>query len=562
MIERPYSRVRRALRGFVAPFLILLAPFVVFLQYHGYGFFRPEVVVILLAMGALALLAGVVATIAPALEAAVLAGLLTLLIDLQFDPPKGSIGSAFTFVVLASVFWLLRDHVARIITLMMAAVLASSLVLPPSSAAAMGSPASPSSSRATSGNKELPLILHLIVDEHIGFEGMPADLTPLAFERELRTFFDRNGFVLFGRAYSEYWNSHRSIAHLVNLKAGSYVPTLLEHGTRSTWAVTSNPYFNRLAQLGYAIRVYQSDYLDLCADGTSAPRCQTYAATSLRPLATVALPASQKAVVVAGMYLNQANLYLVSRDAYNRARRQVASMVTLPPWNWERDRTGPLSAVSVMEDVGSDLATAQRGDFIMAHVMMPHYPYIYTGNCELRAPREWLERMDRDAPPGVVNTPDSRATRYARYFEQATCVQKKLDGLMNAIPPALRQDAIVIIHGDHGSRIPLVEPELPGGSTSLSASDYADSYSTLFAVRSPHIMAGYDRRLAPITCLLRTLVESEFRSFSALDACAATPTVFVTRSRQTHAVPLAPFERAPRDIQIAVPATQVLTRQE
>jgi hypothetical protein len=560
MIERLRPRAHRALRGAVAPFLILVTPFAVFLQYHGYGFLRPDVAVILLVMAGLALLAGAAAAVSPALEAMALAGLLTLFVDLQFDPPKGTIGSAFTFVVLTSVFWLLREHAARIVTLMMATVLASSLILPGSSAAAMDGAAFPSSDGRAAGGEKLPLILHLIVDEHIGFEGMPAGLTPAAFERDMRSFFDRHGFLLFGRAYSEYWNSYRSISHLVNLQPGGFVPALLRQGTRSTWAVSGNAYFNRLSQLGYRIRVYQSDYLDLCADRTSVPSCQTYAATSLRPLGPAALPASQKALVVGGMYLNQANLYLVFRDMYNRTRRQVADTITLPAWDWERDRIGPLGSMSVLDSVVSDLSKARGGDFVMAHLMMPHYPYVYDANCQLRPPQDWLERMNRDAPSGVVNTPDSRATRYGRYFEQAACVQKKLDGLMEAIPPSLRNDAIVIIHGDHGSRIPIVEPELPGASR-MSASDYADSFSTLFAIRSRHLDGGYDRRLAPITCLMRTLVESQFRSVAALEGCAITPTVFMSGNGRTTAMPLPDFGRPPGDIQGAAPAGHVVARQ-
>lgn len=557
MTESRHRRLRPALRGSGGPFLILLTPFVVFLQYHGYGFFRPEVMAVVLVMAGLALLCGGVATISPVVEAGVLAGLLTLFVDLQFDPPKGTIGSAFTFLVLTSVFWFLRDHAPRIVTLMMATVLVSSFVVPQPRAVAMEG--FRSNDRAAAGRAELPLILHLIVDEHIGVEGMPADLTPAGFERDLHSFFERHGFLLFGRAYSEYWNSYRSIAQLVNLQPRRYVPTLLEHGTRSTWAVTSNAYFNRLAQLGYAIRVYQSDYLDLCADQTSAHRCQTYAVTSLRPFGPVALPATQKALVVAGMYLNQANLYLVFRDVYKRMRQQMAATVALPAWNWERDRTGPLSSMSVVDAVASDLSAAQRGDFVMAHLMMPHYPYVYDAKCEVRAPAQWLERMDRDAPPGAINTPDSRAERYARYFEQATCVRKKLDLLMAAIPASLRGDAIVIVHGDHGSRIALVEPGLPGEAR-MSVSDYADSYSTLFAVRSPHLGAGYDARLAPITCLMRTLMESEFRSVSALEQCAQTPTVFTSSDGGVIATPLPPFGQSPGDPRTGDPTGQVAAR--
>ena len=153
----------------------------------------------------------------------------------------------------------------------------------------------------------------------------------------------------------------------------------------------------------------------------------------------------------------QSNLYLVLRTLQRHAPAARAGRA-LPSWSWERDRIGPVSSMPVVDALASDLRKARPGDFVMAHLLMPHYPYVYGANCELRQPGEWLDRSDDEPHPGAINTPDSRATRYARYFEQASCVQKKLEQLMMAIPPSLRRDAIVIIHGDHGSRISLVDP--------------------------------------------------------------------------------------------------------
>ena len=43
---------------------------------------------------------------------------------------------------------------------------------------------------------------------------------------------------------------------------------------------------------------------------------------------------------------------------------------------------------------------------------------------------------------------------YALYFEQVTCAHRMIDGsLLAAVPAGLRQDAILIVQGDHGSRI-------------------------------------------------------------------------------------------------------------
>jgi hypothetical protein len=48
----------------------------------------------------------------------------------------------------------------------------------------------------------------------------------------------------------------------------------------------------------------------------------------------------------------------------------------------------------------------------------------------------------------------------------------------------------------------------------------------MFAVRSAAIEAGTDQRRAPITCLLRTLVESSFQSTAGIESCSSPNVVF------------------------------------
>ena len=54
----------------------------------------------------------------------------------------------------------------------------------------------------------------------------------------------------------------------------------------------------------------------------------------------------------------------------------------------------------------------------------------------------------------------------------------------------LLDDALVVVHGDHGSRISLVRP-VPEVGDRISPQDYLDSFSTLFAIRSPDLTAEY-----------------------------------------------------------------------
>jgi hypothetical protein len=516
----------RLLRASITPFLILLTPFAVFVRHQQYGLARPEVIIIVLAFALLAVLLGAGAAWSTPFEVTTIAALLTLFADIQLDDP-GLKRLVLLFLVLGAVLWVLREHAARIVASMLATVLALSLL--PRTRAATTTGAAPSQ------RHDLPLIVHLVLDEYIGLEGLPGDLTSPAFKREMQSFFVDRGFRLFGKAYSEYPGTVPSLSHLLNLTSGSYISGLSTPGTSAgTYRLTRNSYFERLAQQGYVIRAHQSDYLDVCSSRVAASACHTYSATSLRVLERLAVPAREKLSALAHTYLTQSEAVTRLRRGYRRSRqRLLEANIQLPPWNWDL-HIGfvPVAAMAALDKVAADLSTSQPGDFLFAHLLIPHYPYVYNGRCQPRPPSEWLMRKEagEDGPrTEIANSRDGRATRYTLYLEQIVCVQRKLDQLIGAIPPELRRDAIVIVQGDHGSRIGLVDPT--GAEASLTVSDYADHFSTLFAVHSPQLQAGYDLRLTPITCLLRTLVESGFRSVAGAGACSSPNVVFFLKGR-------------------------------
>jgi arylsulfatase A-like enzyme len=199
-----------------------------------------------------------------------------------------------------------------------------------------------------------------------------------------------------------------------------------------------------------------------------------------------------------------------------------------------------MTSMAVADRLQRDLAGAQRGDYVFAHLLLPHYPYRYDDTCSLLPVDSWMRRDLADAPAGQTNTVASRTARYAAYARQLHCVYRKLDEILEAIPAELADDAVIILQGDHGSRIVLVEPRLARASL-MSATDYVDSYSTLFAVRSPRIATGYENREVPITCVLKTLVESNYGSLTGLDTCTTSPSVFVFDGSEAYPRPLPAF---------------------
>ncbi|HTK28965.1 MAG TPA: sulfatase-like hydrolase/transferase [Vicinamibacterales bacterium] len=536
------SILTRILRASVAPFLVLVTPFVSYLDFNNLGLAHAEVVLALLAIAAVALVLGAVSVRSPAAAAIVLAAVLTFFIDLQAREP-GLKRLGLIFIALSLVLWVLRRHAARIVGLMMATMLVLSVV-PLHSQATSPDETAVRRPGAPAARTDLPLVVHFLLDEQIGPEGIPASLAPPGFKQQLTDFYLDRGFHLFGRAYSEYPETLWSVPELLNLSPGHFMPGLTAFGpTDGTFQLTRNAYFERLADLGYTLRVHQPDYIYLCPQRLAAS-CRTYPTRSLDMLQRLNVPVSAKLSIIGGTFLGQSEAYTRTRDKYQSIRLRLRTEhIPLPAWSWEQGVPVPVGAMPMFDAVAHDLSKATRGTFVFAHFLLPHYPYAYDGNCEQRFTRRWLTRSDADRADimrGIMNVPGGRAERYAGYFQQVRCAEKKVDALIAAIPEPLRKDAVIIVQGDHGSRISLVDPTTVA-SAAPAPSDYADMFSTLFAVRAPSIAPAYDRRLTPITCLLRSLTEGEFRSVSGVDRCSAPNLVFFMGSDIPQPRPLLNF---------------------
>jgi hypothetical protein len=166
-------------------------------------------------------------------------------------------------------------------------------------------------------------------------------------------------------------------------------------------------------------------------------------------------------------------------------------------WDWPKwwsDGVGmpAIRAMHAMSLLAEQVVRSQSGQLFFAHLVLPHYPYIYDANCNERDPSVWEPAHDREPLP--PNTTQLRAQRYRLYLEQLQCLYEKLDAMFRRWQEAGVFDrAVIIIHGDHGSRIYLHRPEASNRGEML-VSDYADAFSTLLAVKAPGYEPGYDLR--------------------------------------------------------------------
>ena len=131
---------------------------------------------------------------------------------------------------------------------------------------------------------------------------------------------------------------------------------------------------------------------------------------------------------------------------------------------------------------------------VFAHLLMPHYSHVYDENCQVKpSVKSWSSRYLRHfEDEGQINSSVSRSAHYQAYFAQVRCTLRILASFFDLLRQNRSyEDATIIIHGDHGSRIGLRDP-VTGSQEALTDSDLIDAYSTLYAVKRPGVAAAYD----------------------------------------------------------------------
>jgi hypothetical protein len=466
---------------------VFAASFANFLTYHGYPPLRPEIGLVALGLAAGAGAAAFLDALLGRVRRAAVEALLGLVaIDLNAD-----LG---WLALLAGAGAFALSYAKRISVLPFVAILAAVVLLTtlaglgqrrPALEKIAGRPATPAAG---------PAILHLILDEHIGLEG----ITSPAVRAEVARFYAERGFRLFGRAYSRHFHTVNAIPDILNF--GGSGPS---ERSRIHLRAGRTAYLGLLARRGYPIHVHESDFADFCSDVAYAS-CTRYWSPSLQFVADLPFGPAEKARLIAYKFAGLSNLAVWTARFYSGLADGFGEEPRGPPrLRLERwARSSSVSGLAAFDALAADLRQARRGEAYFAHLLVPHYPYVAAPDCRVLPPSRWDYRRSE--------TPI--AAREAAYDRQLRCVLGKLDRALAALAESpAGADAVVIVHGDHGSRISDVEP-LASQAGRLSDRDLVAGFSTLFAIRASGVTGGIEARPVPVPDLLEAVARSHFTS--------------------------------------------------
>jgi len=491
-------------------FLILVLPLTIYLKHIDYSLFAPEV----LSIFALILLLSAVCRLAalPGKTPAyviTLTAVAVLAIDIQTDLIT-TVGLRLLLIsgFFGTLFWFMRKHMPNFIVLVAGALVLATVLLPSEQKAwRFEKP------EARDNDPDLPFVLHLILDAQIGVEGIPLQFDlDRKFAARLRDFYLDNSFRVYGRAYSRYCNTKISIPNLLNFSATADPHPYLGAKSQTGIFLPSNLWFDDLHERGYRIHSLESNhfrYFDPGERGTNpyGDTVYQYDVKTIKPMEKAPLPFLQKVPFILSTYLKLSWMLQPVAGWYtDLAFSNFGRTLHLPQWDLLGGNLGSLSAFQALNVFTEHINEAGPGQAFFAYIFLPHSPFGLDQDCGMEwRPSRWYGSMIDNVRPRY-NTDGSRELSYPRFLDQATCLQSRLESIFQILQDkGLWEDAIVVVHGDHGSRI---AHRLPSDSTldDLIPTDFLDSFSTLFAVKAPGIEPGYDRRLLPIDYLFKRTV--------------------------------------------------------
>jgi len=473
----------------LTPALVLSIPLVKFLDYHYYPLLEPEALLALSPFWVVGLIFGAVIALRPSILGPALLPLLllpcALLVfvgPLSFDlwaPSEwpDAVGLFFLSVSIATVLTciLLRQHLSEILFFVALTILLSASLLPgerdPRGSMTLG--------KARAG-ENLPPIIHLILDEHIGIEAIPLDIASgQELREEIKDFYQRHGFELYGRAYSHARKTHFALAGLMNGKAFPDQETAFHSPNPKikTNELKQNLWFDLLAAKGYRIKSHFTNHFGFCPEDNDAMAfCSMVSSNSISFLIGKSNSVLDKAKVIL--------LHFFQRGALSGLTKRLG---------FKKLYLGSLYGPDLLQRLASDIEVESKGMVFFAHVLFPHASYLYQEDCriidEVMHPRSSTMDYSSDAAT-------ERTASYEAYFAQLRCLYAELDRFFSRLEAAgLRESAIIIVHGDHGSRI----GSFPENSESEpTAQTLLDHYSTLYAVRRPGEPGGYNRAIRSV----------------------------------------------------------------
>jgi len=355
-------------------------------------------------------------------------------------------------------------------------------------------------------------IVHLLLDEHAGIAAIPVTaVSQRRIDALVKSYVDR-GFIVFTHAYSTRLETTSSISQLFN-PLEEFTPKMLVR-TPSGRSIK----LKRAEQLEEVSSTRALDltfprYIDIKPAVAGLPHTRT--ATYDDALVSQALEGYDLSFL---MRLNIA--WPLAIDwVYGGARAPIVRYLMQETFTGKRldwkisvkKRIWPLSSRYMMQVFARRMKDEMnRGTYYFGHFIIPHYPYMLSSDCSLKPPGAWTSHRATPAR-GAKGRIAMRERLYSEHVSQAECAQKEVMNILDAIQTRPEMsDTVMIVHSDHGARIPLKDGDADWYDRKTLDRDMRAAF---MAVRIPGKRGRVIDQPVRIDKLYRQLAENDFRKF-------------------------------------------------
>jgi hypothetical protein len=329
-----------------------------------------------------------------------------------------------------------------------------------------------------------------MLDGFMGVAGLPDYPASEVIRGKMLEFFEANDFQLFTHAYSRYALTRESLDAAMNYRHDGLGVAAYGGEDFSAYVMEKNAVFSSLEELGYRLNIYQTSHLDLCrSNPEKLDRCWQYDHPNVRSVLPVDATLFRAGALVLTL-LEQSKVLSSVLSSYS-AMPNLSIAVHDP---------------RVFDVLEEDVIRKGGDNYFFAHALFPHGPFAYQPDCSINYGAPGVARVayvvgEPEQPPLVYEL------RNGLYFMQVECALRTLQSLIDALKrEGVYDNAIVILHGDHGSRIIKHQP-LFRNKALMSRQDYRISFSTLFAVRFPGSEFSVDERPLAISYLVEEFIQ-------------------------------------------------------
>ncbi|MBR1777086.1 MAG: hypothetical protein IJ752_00670 [Alphaproteobacteria bacterium] len=389
-------------------------------------------------------------------------------------------------------------------------------------------------------------LIYLLLADHTGYgiaaeswqmlNSKNANPTALSFSPTfILSFYQSNNFTFYPSAYLRYQDKYRNIGDVLNPSLTEINNDLFNRDDAVYYigsddamvSAARNDLFTALKNKGYHLNIYQSYPFNFCngAGAKDIASCVTYPAP-LGALYQTSLTTPSRLMLLAGHWLystpfgKQAAKYI-----YDKIQKKMDAS-SLPLLGNPMSKSLPIGQSLILSHLRQDILKAKGKNVFFIHLNLPHYPYVYDKNCQLRLdPETWRSK----APYTDKKELNGELKRWEDYNQQLFCTYAQINYLIKDLEKAkLLDKTTIVIHGEKGADIQketAEEKELTRVEKMINR--FKNNMTTVFGVYTPKNKAKTE--LA--TCDVATLVDRHVLGNSA-DICQPPDFAAYTREEQ------------------------------